>query len=328
MVRLSIIVPVFNTEKYLRQCIESILEQKFQDFELILINDGSTDSSGTICDEYSKKNKRIIVRHKENQGQSSARNLGLDLASGDYIGFVDSDDYIHEGMYELLVEHAESHHSDIAACNFWIMDKNGVYSPYKSSALDKEYSRLEAISELYTNKILSFSPCNKIYRRSLFSNLRFIEGKILEDKAISYQLVNQADRVSYLSKSLYYYRYNENSTLRKAFSLNRVDEYQIQMDMYDFYRVHYPELSDLVYYGVFDFGNYLYGQILMLKNRSYEEKYKYLIQFDRVILKRLISRPEIPASSKLKLFLGLYFPKAGMSVRLAQNKLRELRNKR
>src|SRR4051812_34034895 len=111
--KISIIVPVFNVEKYIHDCLESILNQSFIDFELILVNDGSSDRSGVICDEYSKKDNRITVIHKENGGQSTARNRGIDLAKGDYIGFIDSDDWIDHDMYKVLYEKAIEIGADI-----------------------------------------------------------------------------------------------------------------------------------------------------------------------------------------------------------------------
>lgn len=116
MPKISIIVPIYNVEKYIEKCIQSILNQTFSDFELILVNDGSTDSCGEICDKYKKLDDRIIVIHKVNGGLSSARNAGIDIARGEYIGFIDSDDYIHEKMYEILYNNAITYNSDIVIC--------------------------------------------------------------------------------------------------------------------------------------------------------------------------------------------------------------------
>ncbi|MEG0087047.1 MAG: glycosyltransferase, partial [Niameybacter sp.] len=115
---LSIIVPVYNVEKYLPKCIESILAQSFTDFEVILIDDGATDKSGEICEEYANKDTRIKIIHKENGGLSSARNAGIELSNGNYIGFVDSDDFIHPQMYEILLREARSSNSDVVICRY------------------------------------------------------------------------------------------------------------------------------------------------------------------------------------------------------------------
>ena len=204
MTKLSIIVPVYNVEKYLEKCIDSILHQKFHEFEIILVDDGSKDSSGILCEEYAKHDNRIIVKHKQNGGQSSARNLGLEIAMGEYIGFVDSDDWIHEDMYEILMNNAERKNYDIVACNIMMMKSTGTFNPINKSSSNQEFNRVSAMNEIYKNKILTFSPCNKIYKRELFTGLRFVEGIILEDKDISYKLVDKSENIFYTNDILYY----------------------------------------------------------------------------------------------------------------------------
>src|SRR4051812_47980519 len=124
--KISIIVPVYNVQSFIRECIESILGQSFVDFELILVNDGSSDQSGFICDEYSNTDKRIVVIHKENGGQSSARNMGIESAKGEFIGFVDSDDWIHSDMYKTLYSKVMETNAEIIACNLLKFDKNST----------------------------------------------------------------------------------------------------------------------------------------------------------------------------------------------------------
>lgn len=305
---LSIIVPVYNVEDYLTECIESILNQKYQDFELILVNDGSSDSSGEICDKYSDRDRRINVKHKDNGGQSSARNVGLNIAKGKYIGFVDSDDWIHEEMYERLVKHALIHKPDIVACNFQVMKKDGSFEPYTKNAEDKEYNRAEAMAEIYTNKILTFSPCNKVYSKTLFDELRFIEGIILEDKDISYKLVDVSNKVSYIKNSLYFYRYNTGSTLRSSFSIKRLDEYKVQFDMYNYYKHKYPEVSDFVYQELFIISTHLYAAISLMDTVKMED-YKYLLNFDYEILNRLVRDSCTPIKKRAKIVLFRVSPK-------------------
>lgn len=320
---ISIIVPVYNVENYLRQCIESILNQKYQDFELILINDGSTDSSKKICDEYLKKDSRIKLRHKENGGQSSARNIGLDLATGKYIGFVDSDDWIHEDMYEKLVEHALTHNSDIVACNLLVMNRKGKFKPYNNFSENREYNRSEAMLEIYRNEILTFSPCNKIYDKRLFNKLKFFEGIILEDKDISYKLIDKSNKVSYIKESLYYYRYNNKSTLRSSFSLKRIDEFKVQSDMYKYYNENYSNVSDLIYYDLFDLGISLYSEVTTL-SAVFSKKYDYLIKFDNYILKKLVLNNKLTLVQRLKAYMGLVMPNFLIFIRKFQNNLRKL----
>lgn len=305
--KLSIIVPVYNAEKYLNKCIKSILNQKINDFELILINDGSTDCSGEICESYAEIDDRIKVIHKENAGQAAARNLGIKLSKGDYIGFIDSDDWIHTDMYSILLKHVDVYQSDIVACNFYVMQKDGTFKKYSQYSGNMELDKDSAMNEIYTNNMLSFSPCNKIYKRSLFDKLLFTEGIILEDKDISYKLIFKSSKISYVGQPLYYYRYNECSTLRSAFTLKRLDEYKVSNDMYQFYLVHYPEISDLVYLNVFNTGIFLYSHISLY----YKEKtkdFKYLINFDKKILVRLLKYKKVNFKQKSIILLTLFSP--------------------
>ncbi|WP_339060918.1 glycosyltransferase [Tepidibacillus marianensis] len=321
--KISIIVPVYNVQDYLHKCIDSILSQTFEDFELLLINDGSTDESANICNEYAKLDSRIKVKHKHNGGQSSARNLGLDMANGDYIGFVDSDDWIDKKMYKNLINHAACNQSDIVACNFLLMKNDAKFIPYTLNAIDMEFNKESAMKEIYTNKILTFSPCNKIYRKELFEKLRFVEGIILEDKDISYKLISKSNRISYLKEPLYYYRYNENSTLRSSFSLKRLDDFKVQKDMYNFYLKHYPEISDLVYFDMFNVGSNLY----MLTSIYYKDKikdYKYLIDFDSKILKRLVKNKDLTLSRKFKVLLSIISPGINIFLRKIVYKIRRI----
>lgn len=314
MVKLSIIVPVYNVEKYLRECIHSILNQKFQDFELILVNDGSTDSSRLICDEYSKKDTRIKVIHKENGGLSSARNAGIDIANGIYLSFVDSDDWINENMYIDMLEKAYTNNANIIVCNVMLMNKEGVEQPYTNIKSDILFTRTEALSELFKNEILLFSACNKIYRRELFHDLRYKEGIILEDMDLAYKLFNKVNQVYYVHIPFYHYRYNDSSILRSEFNLKRLDEYIVRKEMYEFYAKHYPELADLVYYYLCNTGSYLYA--LVSKSSSFhEQKYSYLIDYNKKILKKLLINRKVKNKMRFKILLFYLAPNMESKLR-------------
>jgi glycosyltransferase involved in cell wall biosynthesis len=305
--KISIIVPVFNVENYIHDCIDSILIQTFTDFELILVNDGSMDRSGDICDEYSKKDKRIKVIHKENGGQSSARNRGIDLAKGDYIGFVDSDDWIDIIMYKILYEKAIEINADISACNIIEYQKDSSKRLFCHDTIDQFYDRNAAMNEIYLNERLTFSPCNKIYKRKLFKGLRFKEGYILEDMDFSYKIIHQSHKIYYTGQALYNYRYNDKSTLRKNFSKKRLDEYHVRKDMYTFYLENYPNLVNEVYAEWFLKGLELY---INVEKYYRDEKYQhnYLIHADRERLKSLIGKKDYNRKKKILLLIGLISP--------------------
>lgn len=216
MVKISIIVPVYNVEKYFKNCIESILNQTFKDFELILVNDGSTDSSGNICDEYAKKDNRIKVIHQGNKGQASARNRGLDIARGKYIGFVDSDDTIHPRMYEILYKSIKDSESKIVISNYKDVynQDNLEYDDIKDIKINK-INNLDTIKRLYDSEvwILLVVPWNKLYSREIFDGIRYPEDRVHEDEAIIHRLLYKSNKLIYIDSKLYNYLHREGSTM-------------------------------------------------------------------------------------------------------------------
>jgi glycosyltransferase involved in cell wall biosynthesis len=281
---ISIIVPVFNVENFIHLCIESILSQIFQDFELILVNDGSTDQSGDICEEYSKKDKRIIVIHKENRGQSSARNIGISVAKGNFIGFIDSDDWIQSDMYNILYTKAIETDADITACNIMKYNKDSTKQIYCNKTDDCFFDRNSAMNELYLNDRLTFSPCNKLYKSNLFKGVRFKEGSILEDMDFSYRIMHQAERIYYTGQALYNYRYK-----------------------YLFYLKNYPSQANELYAEWFLTGLMLYINIEKYY-RNERNQYRYLIDIDRKSLLPLLFKRNYIMKKKILLFIAIISP--------------------
>jgi len=188
--KISVIVPVYNVEQYLERCIDSIINQTYKNLEIILVNDGSTDNSGQLCDELAKKDDRIRVIHKKNGGLSDARNVGVDEAKAELIGFIDSDDYIDEDMYELLINNLKAANADLSMCGHYDVYNNVP----EAQVVDKktwELSPREAIKMVMEAKILSVTAVNKLYKKSLFSELRFEIGKIAEDAFIMIKLLDK-----------------------------------------------------------------------------------------------------------------------------------------
>lgn len=171
---ISIIVPIYNVDSYLRKCFDSIISQTYSDFELILVDDGSTDDSPKICDEYARKDDRIIVIHKKNGGVSSARNAGLDIAKGKYIGFVDPDDYIVSEMYECMVNAIEKYKSDMVVCGYDYIDENGnVTRPYKVKG-DEKLTQKQFISMPFNmSPTIQHVVWNELFRKKLFNVINF-----------------------------------------------------------------------------------------------------------------------------------------------------------
>ncbi|GGH81627.1 glycosyltransferase involved in cell wall biosynthesis [Pullulanibacillus pueri] len=230
---ISIIVPIYNIENYIEKCINSILEQTFPHFELILINDGSTDHSGEICEEYAKKDIRVRVIHKENGGPASARNLGLDVAKGDYIGFVDGDDYIDKDMYELLYTLALKHDADVVECNLKIV-KNGHIE------IKEDQGKIEVGNNLFALKgLLEFpirnSPVNKLYKRDLFNDLRYPD-KLYEDGFLAYKVYYKLNKYVFIETGKYNYIKRKGSRMDKqeTYSLRNLDGVESQEERYYF----------------------------------------------------------------------------------------------
>lgn len=223
MPKISIIVPVYNVEKYLENCINTILKQSFTDFELLLIDDGSTDASSGICDRYQEQDARIRVRHQSNQGVSAARNLGLSLAQGDYIYFVDSDDYLHERLLEQLYGLAEETRAEVTICGFKATRSLLEPTQGEVKGIRRTLDQTEAIQDLlYPTKLgMGIGIWNKLFRRDCLAGLRFAADLSMnEDKLFVCQAFGRATRFAYTSQCLYFYYYRPESTCRsKDYSL-------------------------------------------------------------------------------------------------------------
>lgn len=233
MPRISIIVPVYNVEKYLEKCIKSILNQTLQDFELILVNDGSTDDSGRICDEFAEKDNRIIVIHKENEGLSKTRNVALDIAKGEYIGFIDSDDWIEPSMYEVLYNLCCKYDADISSC---AIKESTSKSNVKTRNKIVVKNGKDMIVEIYSYKYSGISPCNKLYKSKIYKNIRFPNKKLNEDAAIMYKIYDISDKVVHKDAKLYNYLIREGSLMHSKFNKDRFEIIDIYNEMLEYFQ--------------------------------------------------------------------------------------------
>lgn len=214
---ISVVVPIYNVEKYLNKCVDSIINQSYKNLEIILVDDGSTDNSSKICDEYLKKDNRIKVIHKKNGGLSDARNTGLDSAKGNYISFIDSDDYISSDYYEKMINKIIKDKSDLC-----ITDIKTVYENDNYEFVNKAYNG-EATSIGFINTGLAASACNKLFKRELFNKYKFEKGKINEDIAVIIPILANVKKISYVEKTYYYYVQRGNSIQNSSFSYKRFD---------------------------------------------------------------------------------------------------------
>lgn len=218
---ISIIVPVFNVEQYLEKCINCILGQSYSNLEVIFVDDGSIDRSGEILDTYAKKDSRIQVIHQKNKGPSAARNTGLSICKGDYIGFVDADDWISETMYETLLYNAEKERADISIIGYAMVWKNGKVQKKSNEEDLFVWNRTEAMKEWMSQKRFKGFMWDKLFRASLFQNLRFPEAQhYMEDVAIGLNLFGSVEKVVYEGRICYYYLQHEKSITNQRFSEN------------------------------------------------------------------------------------------------------------
>lgn len=229
-VLISIIMPIYKAEDYLNNSITSILNQTLENFELILVDDGSPDNSGKICDELALNDNRIKVIHKENGGASTARNAGLDIAQGEFIAFVDSDDWIEPNMFETLFNLAKEHNADISQCNYIKVENEDEKIINDDKEIIISFNNIESLNNLYNEMYVSTVVLwNKIYKKSLFNKIRFPNMRIFEDEAIMYKLLFESKKLVYTNKKLYYYRNTPDSIMNAKFDKKRL----CMLDVFD-----------------------------------------------------------------------------------------------
>lgn len=225
---ISVIVPVFNVEKYLDECIESICNQTYCNLEIILVNDGSTDNSLEICKKWEHIDDRICVLNQENAGLSAARNAGIDIAKGDIIAFVDSDDKLLPWMYQRLYETMKKNQTKIVVCDFSVLDEEGKNKECGRNLNSKQLSVEEYYDLMYDKEMGMYVPFvvawNKLYRKEVFKEIRYPNERIHEDSFIIHRLIYDAQKISWINDKLYIYRMRKNSIMKENFSIKKFDE--------------------------------------------------------------------------------------------------------
>lgn len=208
---ISVIIPVFNREKCIEKCLESIIRQTYTNIEIVVVNDGSTDNSLNICKRFSSEDSRMLLIDKTNNGVSSARNAGLDVSKGDFIAFVDSDDWVEQDFIEILYKTLICNNVDISQCGYFFHKNNVISLPpvLQNSVLDKNQSLILLFEDYLVRNFL----WNKLYKRSLFQNIRFPEGKNYEDVNVMYKLFDQCERIAYVNAPKYHYIFSSNSLM-------------------------------------------------------------------------------------------------------------------
>ncbi len=242
----SVIVPVYNIQDYIGKCLDSIICQTYSMIEIIVIDDGSSDNSGVICDKYKEKDNRIKVIHKRNGGLSSARNVGIQNSSGEILVFVDGDDWIDDKYIETLITVMKERNADIVCCASRIVFGDNTVEGSEVGDV-KEYSPEAAIESLCYNREMICAVWGKMYKRELFDDIRFPVGKTFEDMAVAHKLFDKANKIAYVDYFGHYYYQRRGSILNSGYNDNKLDRIYISEDILKFVKERYPNIINSAY---------------------------------------------------------------------------------
>ena len=276
---ISIIIPVYNVENYLPKCLNSLMHQTYHNLEIILVDDGSPDKCGQICDWYARKDSRIHVIHKQNEGVARARNDGIEYASGDYISFVDSDDWMSRDAYEILYKGLKTYHADCAVGGcVKVIEKKG-----KMLLKNKQHTNVKCQTSARAMKhvLLEGSAVwNRLFKKEVFREIRFPLDRVNDDEVVALHAYAECKKIVFLNKDTYFYRIRKNSITTSSFSIRNVDCYYNSIDNLNFIKQRMPELTDCAEYKYIKAMLYSYVNLKRIKNNPEAEKVRKQIQTD------------------------------------------------
>lgn len=283
---ISIIVPVFNVEKYLKKCVDSIMDQTYQNFEVILVNDGSTDQSLNICSEYAQKDTRVKVINKINGGLSDARNIGIENATGKYITFIDSDDFIKRDYLEYLYYLIKKYNTKISICAYSVLMESGKEINYGIGYCEKKMDLKESYRRMLNEEGFSVSAWAKLYETKLFENIRYPKGMLCEDNGTTYKILAKEKWIAYGNESKYYYLKRNGSIMLSSFNIKKLDMIILTDEMCSFIEECENELKECAerrrVYARFN----ILRQIINTENHEIEnEIIKFIVKRKNKILK-------------------------------------------
>lgn len=302
---ISVIVPVYNVEAFLEKCVDSLLAQTHKELEIILVDDGSKDNSGKLCDELQKKDDRIRVIHKENGGLSSARNAGIEIAKGEYFGFVDSDDYVEPEMYATMLEAALRTGMDIACCGREINIFGLRTKEEFTLSQEKVYNREAAVEAMLYLQEMDVSACDKLYARHIFDGISYPYGKISEDAAIIFDILQKANGIVHVGKPFYHYIFRRNSISKARYSERKYDICTNMQTAKNFVQTHYPQYTKACKVYIC---NCVSSVIELMREdpaakKQYRHHYKEFMQLFRYGFWATMASEKIPGKAKLRLLL-------------------------
>lgn len=301
---ISIIIPVYNVEMFIHKCIDSVLQQTYKTLEIILVDDGSTDSCGMICDEYKAKDDRIKVIHKKNGGLSDARNVGLKNATGQYVCFIDSDDYVVSDYIEYLYKVLREHNADISCCNFEYTYENETTEQTKivdEKEKTYKYDKIDAMKSLLYQKNIDNSMWGKLFKMELFKNIEFPYGKIYEDFAVFYKLVLRSNTLVYSNLKKYLYLQREKSILGTPMGTKDLCMLEFADEMYKNVIKEYPSLENALNSRILNMDFYFLRR--MDKEKFYKE-YQEIVKDIKQRRKKVIKDKEIKLKTRIAIYIS------------------------
>lgn len=271
---ISVIVPIYNVEKYLARCVDSIVNQTYKNLEIILVDDGSPDLCPQMCDDYAEKDSRIKVVHKKNGGLSDARNAGMAVSTGEYISFIDSDDYVSDDFFECLMNVMNKENSDIAECSVVKFYEDNRFDEFSDDLSVKTYDTQDAMSALIAENPFHQHVWNKLYKTELVKDIPYAVGKLNEDEFWTYQVFGRANKVSKLNKTMYYYFQRNSSIMGVGYNIRRLDALEGKANRQKYIENNFPELSTQAKIDLY--GSCMFAYQSVLKFMSGADKKKAL----------------------------------------------------
>lgn len=311
---LTIVIPVYNAENYLKPCLDSVAAQEFTDYELVLVDDGSQDGSGRICDEYAVRDPRIRVIHQSNGGQAAARNRGIDVAVGDYVGFCDNDDILHPSIFRVLLENAGAAGADISACSYNERDMRGKVSHDRHSGETLYLSNREGMEQFLSREKMDIYVWTKIYRRTFLEThgIRFEQGRNDEDFLFNYAAFRRAGQTVFTDRALYTYNVRDDSECRMFYKKD-LRRY-LHNTLYRTYKIEsgirreYPELLSLAKRQTIRYHIMMIGRIIQTGYRLSEPYFSYMMRYLRENRRQVIAQRNYWGMSRLGISLLLLLP--------------------
>lgn len=275
---ISVIVPVYNVEKYLARCVDSIVNQTYKNLEIILVDDGSPDLCPQMCDDYAEKDSRIKVVHKKNGGLSDARNAGMAVATGKYISFIDSDDYVSDDFFECLLDVMNKENSDIAECSVVKLYEDNRFDEFSDDLSVKTYDTQDAMSALIAENPFHQHVWNKLYKTELIKDIPYAVGKLNEDEFWTYQVFGRANKVSKLNKTMYYYFQRNSSIMGVGYNIRRLDALEGKANRQKYIENNFPDLSTQAKIDLYGSCMFAYQSVLKFMSGADKKKALELIR--------------------------------------------------